>query len=401
MKLGVYGGTFDPPHLGHMVSARQALEALELDKLLVVPAPIPPHNAVPEGVPLAQERLEMTAMAADTLLLPDRMEVSGIELDRQGPSYTSDTLRQLRQEHPGDELWLLMGSDMFLSLHQWHEPETVCALAHVAVFARSDADDRAALEVQAKRLEKDFGAHSVVLDLPQVVEISSTQIRADLAQGIEPDYLPEPVYGYILRHGLYGVKADLKDLTMDQLRACSLSMVYAKRHAHIRGVEGEAVRLARRWGADEDKARRAGILHDCTKYLNLEEQLAICEAYNLPLDALERENAKLLHSKTGAALAWGIYGQEEEVCRAIYWHTTGKPGMTVLEKIIYIADYMEPNRDFAGVEDLRRLAYEDLDAAVLLGLQMSAADLTRRGLVIHSNTQGAIEELEQNRKGHG
>ena len=401
MKLGVYGGTFDPPHLGHMVSAKQALEALELDQLLVVPAAIPPHKALPEGAPSAAQRLEMTAVAADTLLLPEQVEVSGIELDRAGKSYTSDTLRAIREAHPDDELWLLMGSDMFLSLHQWHEPEVVCALAHIAVFARSDADDRGALEAQAKRLEQDFGAHSVVLDLPQVVEVSSTQIRADLARGKAPDYLPEPVYGYILRHGLYGVKADLKHLTIDQLRACSLSMVYAKRHAHIRGVEGEAVRLARRWGADEDKARRAGILHDCTKYLNLTQQLAICDEYRLPLDELERENDKLLHSKTGAALAWGMYGQEEEVCRAIYWHTTGKPGMTVLEKIIYIADYMEPNRDFDGVEDLRRLAYEDLDAAVLLGLEMSAADLTRRGLVVHSNTQGAIQELREHRKGNG
>ena len=401
MKLGVYGGTFDPPHLGHMVSAKQALEALELDRLLIVPAAIPPHKALPQGAPSAAQRLEMTLLAVDTLLLPHRVEVSGMELDREGPSYTSDTLRILHQEHPQDELWLLMGSDMFLSLHQWHEPETICALAHIAVFARSDADDRAALAAQAERLEADFGAHSVVLDLPQVVEISSTRIRSDLAGGKVPDYLPEPVYGYILRHGLYGVEADLKHLTIDQLRSCSLSMVYAKRHAHIRGVEEEAVRLARRWGANEDHARRAGILHDCTKYLNLREQLAICEEYHLPLDELERENDKLLHSKTGGALAWGMYGQEEEVCRAIYWHTTGKPGMTVLEKIIYIADYMEPNRDFDGVEDLRRLAYEDLDAAVLLGLEMSAADLTRRGLVVHNNTRQAMEELREHRKGHG
>lgn len=401
MRIGVYGGTFNPPHLGHMVSARQALEALELDKLLLVPAANPPHKSLPEGAPTAEERLEMTAIAADTLLLPDRVEADGIELGREGKSYTSDTLRQLRERYPEDELWLLMGSDMFLSLHRWHEPEVICSLARVAVFARSGEDDRAALQAQARRLEREFGARPAVLDLPQVVEISSTLIRDRLAVGKALEYLSEPVYGYILRHGLYGVKADLKKLTIPQLRACSLSMVYAKRHAHIRGVEEEAVRLACRWGANEDQARRAGILHDCTKYLSLEEHLAISEAYRLPLDELERENAKLLHSKTGAALAWGVYGQEEAVCRAIYWHTTGKHGMSLLEKIIYIADYMEPNRTFEGVEELRRLAYRDLDEAVLLGLEMSAADLRERGLLVHTNTQRAIEELRENRKGHG
>lgn len=399
MKIGIYGGTFNPPHMGHMTSARLAMEALGLDRLLFVPAAIPPHKMLPEGSPSPEDRLAMTVIAADSLLLRDKVAVDDLELRRDGKSFTVDTLRQLRTEYPDDELWFLMGSDMLFSLTDWHLPEEICALANLAAFARSVGEELEQLEAQAERLRTDFGAHVTVLRLPEVVDVSSTQLRAWLAKGEGAQSLPRSVYGYILRMGLYGTHADLRRLTNDELRACSLSMVYAKRHAHILGVEEEAVRLAARWGADEESARRAGILHDCTKYLDLEQQLQICAEYGIVLDDLERGSVKLLHSKTGAALAKHLYGQPEEIYQAIFWHTTGKANMTLLEKIIYLADYMEPNRDFPGVEKLRKLCYEDLDAALLLGLEMSIEELGERGVPIHKNTQGALDWLLENRKG--
>ena len=238
-----------------------------------------------------------------------------------------------------------------------------------------------------------------IIDVPGLVDISSTRLRELLAEEKGAEYLPPSVYGYILMNGLYGTRADLKRLDIPELRACSYSMVRAKRIPHIRGTEEEAMRLARRWGADENLARRAGILHDCTKYLSLEEQLQICEKYDIVLDDMERESAKLLHSKTGAALARDIYGEEDAVYWAIYWHTTGRADMTLLEKIIYLADYIEPNRDFDGVEEMRRLAYEDIDAALERGFEMSVADLTARGVEIHPNTQGALDWMKAHRKG--
>lgn len=399
MKIGIYGGTFNPPHLGHLISARFALEALGLDWLLFVPAAIPPHKALPAGSPQAQERLEMMQAAADSMLLPKKVSVSDLELRREGKSYTADTLRQLREQYPEDELWLLMGTDMFLTLQNWREPEVICSLAHLAAFARTQSDTGEMLEIQGKYLSDRFGANVCVIQLPQITPVSSTQLRELLARGEGSRYLPPAVYGYILRHRLYGTQADLTALSNDALRACSLSMVYAKRHAHILGVEEEAVRLAERWGADVELARRAGILHDCTKYLSLEEHLAICEEYGIVPDELERESPKLLHSKTGAALARNLYGQSDEIYWAIYWHTTGKADMSLLEKVIYLADYIEPNRDFEGVEEMRRLCYEDLDAGLLMGLEMSVDDLNERGVPIHKNTQGALDWLREHRKG--
>lgn len=399
MKIGLYGGTFNPPHLGHLRSARSAMELLGLDKLILMPAGIPPHKAVPEGSPDGAERLEMLTLAADSLLMKGRVEVSDLELRREGKSYTSDTLRSLRERYLDDELWLLMGTDMFLSLESWHEPETICALAGLAAFARAEEDTAETLEAQGRYLSERFGAKVRILSLPQVVPISSTQLRERLEKGEGSEYLAPSVYGYILRKGLYGTHADLKHLSDGELRACSLSMVYAKRHAHILGVEEEAVKLAARWGANEADARRAGILHDCTKYWSREEHLAFCDRYGMRLDDLEQQNEKLLHAKTGALAARYLFGENERVYEAILWHTTGKPDMTLPEKIIYIADYMEPNRAFEGVERLRELAYTDLDRAVALGLSMSIEDLKARGALIHTDTQGALDWLNEHGKG--
>lgn len=399
MKIGIYGGTFNPPHLGHLISARFAMEYLGLDKLLFMPAGIPPHKALPRDTADGTQRFRMVELAADSMLLPGRVEVSDLEYRRTGKSYTSDTLRQLRQLYPEDELWLLMGTDMFLTLQKWHEPEVICSLANLAAFARTEADTGEMLEIQGKYLSETFGAKICTIQLPQITPVSSTQLRELLGRGEGSGYLAPAVYGYILRNGLYGTRADLKHLTDEELRCCSLSMVYAKRHAHIRGVEEEAVRLARRWGADEQDARHAGILHDCTKYLSLDEHLALCEKYNVPLDEMERVSEKLLHSKTGCALAWHVYGQNERVCRAIYWHTTGRPDMALLEKILYLADYMEPNRDFDGVEELRKLCCEDLDAALTLAFTMSVEELKERGKDIHPNTQGALDWMLTHGKG--
>ena len=225
------------------------------------------------------------------------------------------------------------------------------------------------------------------------------KLRELLARGEGWEYLSPAVYGYILRHGLYGAGRDLKRLPDRELRACSYSMIRAKRIAHVKGTEEEAVRLARRWGADEEHARRAAILHDCTKYLELDEQLQLCAKYGIVLDELEQQAVKLLHSKTGACVARHVYGVSDDIYEAIFWHTTGKADMTLLEKLLYIADYMEPTRDFPGVERLRALAYEDLDAAVLLGCEMSIQEMAERGLPVHPNTVKARDWLRSKTKG--
>lgn len=393
MKIGIYGGTFNPPHLGHMAAAKTAVQVLGLDKLILIPAAAPPHKQLPEDSATPEQRLEMVRLMADNLNLPGVAQVSDIELRREGKSYTSDTLVAMKALYPEAELWLLMGTDMFLSLHNWHEPEKIMELAGICAFGRTEQDGEALFAPQRAFLQEKYGARLTTITLPGLVDISSTQLREQLEQGKGNEYLCEAVYGYILMNGLYGSQADLKHLKLPELRACSYSMVRAKRIPHIKGTEEEAVRLAKRWGVDETLARRAAILHDCTKYLELDEQLALCSKYGVELDELEQRAVKLLHSKTGACIATHIFGEDEQVYWAIFWHTTGKADMSMLEKVIYLADYIEPTRDFDGVEPLRALAYEDIDKALLMGMNMTIEEMKQRGNPIHRNTQAARDWL--------
>lgn len=395
MKIGIYGGTFNPPHLGHVTAARAVFELLKLDRLLVIPAGLPPHKDLPDHSPTAAQRLEMTRLAAEQMGLDGKVEVLDMELSRAGKSYTSDTLAQLKERYPDDELWLLMGTDMFLTLQAWHAPEKILSLAGIAAFGRTEADTEELFSVQRDYLYKTYPqARIFTLTIPGVIDVSSTELRQKLTEGTGGALLPPAVYGYILRQGLYGTSADLKNLSISQLRPVALSYLKHKRIPHVLGTEQEAIRLAERYGADVEKARVAALLHDCTKKLDMDAQLALCDHYGIELDELERVSLKLLHSKTGAALARDVFGVDEEIYNAIWWHTTGHAGMTLLEKIIYLADYIEPSRDFPGVDKLRQVCYKDLNEGLCLGLEMTIQEMTDMGNPVHRATLEARDALK-------
>lgn len=284
---------------------------------------------------------------------------------------------------------------MFLTFQAWHEPERILSLAGIAAFGRTEADTEELFSVQRDYLYRTYPqARLFTLTIPGVVDISSTELREKLARGEGANFLPPAVYGYILREGLYNTQADLKHLPLSQLRPVALSYLKNKRIPHVLGTEQEAIRLAERYGADVEKARVAALLHDCTKKLNMEEQLALCSHYGIALDELEQKALKLLHAKTGAALARDVFGVDEEIYHAIWWHTTGRAGMTLLEKVIYLADYIEPSRNFPGVDRLRSVCYEDLDKGLLLGLEMTVQEMQEMGNPVHRATLEARDALK-------
>ena len=395
MRIGIYGGTFNPPHLGHLTAARSVFELLNLDLLLLIPAGLPPHKELPAGSPTPEQRLEMTRLAGEQLGLGDKVRTLDIELERGGRSFTSDTLAQLREQYPDSELWLLMGTDMFLTLQTWHEPEKILSLAGVAAFGRTEEDTEELFSAQRNYLYQTYPqARIFTLTIPGVIDVSSTELREKLAKGQGGNLLAPAVYGYILREGLYNTDADLKRLPISRLRPVALSYLKHRRIPHVLGTEQEAIRLAERYGADVEKARRAALLHDCTKKLDMPAQLALCEKYGIQLDELEQQALKLLHSKTGAAIARDVFGVDDEIYSAIWYHTTGHAGMTTLEKIIYLADYIEPSRDFPGVDTLRKVCYEDLDKGLLLGLEMTIEEMTAMGNPVHRATLEARDWLK-------
>lgn len=317
-----------------------------------------------------------------------KAEISDLEIVKSGISYTADTMAALKSGDPCADFYLIMGADMFLSLESWYKSAALLRSVVPVVLARRE-DDRAALEAYAARLTALSGARPVILE-NEIIPISSSELRASLRRREKSRYMDDTIYRYIIRKRLYGAKPEFA-----WLREQARLMLAPGRVPHVLGCEEEAVSLARHWGADEDEAREAGILHDITKKLDLTEQLRICDQYGMMIDMLERSEAKLLHSKTGAAIAHAEFGVSSAVFDAIMWHTTGRTGMSLLEKIVYMADYIEPERSFDGVAMLRRLAYEDLDRAVCAGLRMSIEDMEARGIIPHPRTLEALKFLEK------
>ncbi len=382
-RIGIFGGTFSPPHKGHIHAAESAAKQLCLDELLLIPTACPPHKEMDKGAPGPELRLEMLRLAAEALPFA---RVSDLEIRRGGKSYTVDTVRQLRGEYPDAELFLLMGGDMILSFEKWFCFQEILKEVTLAPFART-AEEAERVRAFGEELAARYGA-KVAPVRNDAVEISSTALRELFPRREGLNYVQEPVYAFIVKNGLYGVKPDYA-----WLREKSQAWLDKKRIPHVLGCEEEAVRLAARWGVDEDEARTAAILHDITKKFDLEAQLLLCEKYDIITDALEKEERKLLHSKTGAGVAKYEFGASDAVFSAITWHTTGRADMSLLEKVIYMADYIEPTRDFDGVEPLRAMSYQDLDKALIMGLQMSIDDMTERGILPHPRTREALAFL--------
>ncbi len=165
------------------------------------------------------------------------------------------------------------------------------------------------------------------------------------------------------------------------------------RKDHIVGCCKEAERLARKWGVPEELALCAAAMHDITKGRKPEDQLIICEKYGIVLDEIQKKEPSLLHALTGAALCADFYNMDSDACSAVRWHTTGRADMTALEKIIFLADMVEPSREFPGVEELRALAYHDLDYALRVALASSMASVLKKGRLLHPDSVSAYNSL--------
>jgi nicotinate-nucleotide adenylyltransferase len=196
VRIGVLGGTFNPPHLGHLLCAQEAYVQLELDAVTLMPARIPPHKPVEEE-PGVEHRLELCRLAARE---DPRFEVSDLEVDRPGPSYTVDTLSELHSKAPDNELFLIVGGDIAAGLAEWHEPERVLSLSTLAIAERSGTP-REAVDEALERL--DGGDRARFFQMP-TIGISSTLVRERVRAGLPLRYLvPEPVESYIADRGLY------------------------------------------------------------------------------------------------------------------------------------------------------------------------------------------------------
>ena len=195
MRTGILGGTFDPPHKGHLYLGENFASALSLDRVLVIPAAIPPHKAE-KKLSGDEDRLEMCRLAfRDPVFV-----VTDLELRRDGKSYTVDTLKQLREQYPEDEFFLLIGSDMLLYFDKWYRWRDIKSMCTLCSFSRTDGEG---YEVLRDYSESVLGGGVVLLDQPPM-EISSTEVRRRVREGgVFGELVPGPGEEYIAEHGLY------------------------------------------------------------------------------------------------------------------------------------------------------------------------------------------------------
>lgn len=387
-RIGILGGSFNPPHIGHIRAAVNTARALGLTKVLMIPAKEVPHKAWSNSDPTPEQRFAMLQLAVAGFEL---LEASDLELFREGMSYTCDTVQQLRTMYPDAELTLLLGSDMFRTFPSWKNADSIVKEVGLAAISRGEKHEDEFIREGAEALQAQGVCVSVVHN--PVTDISSTQLRRLLAFGCGEEFLVPEVYAYIRENGLYDTDADWKNLSMYQLEPIVVRLLNPNRVRHVLGCRDTCVALAKRWGADEEDAARAGILHDITKALDGPLQLTLCAAYGKILDDFSKKYPKTLHALTGSLVAERIFGENSRVVSAICSHTTGKADMNLLETIVYVADYMEPNRDFPGVERLRELAFSDIRAALKLGLEMTLDHLKDQGSEVSPMSRKALDYL--------
>ncbi len=390
-KIGIMGGTFNPIHNAHLMMAQAAYEQYELDVVWFMPSRNPPHKKK-EDIISGQHRKRMVQFAIDEI---PHFQFSDMELRREGITYTCDTLEQIHREQPEAELYFILGGDSLLDFRDWHKPEKIMTLCTILATSREGLTDLEN-EILCKELGQQFHGNILPVYMPQF-RISSAVIRDRLLKGQSvAGYCPEKVIRYINLHQLYGIRKVNKPIRNKEILACIAATLRPKRFRHTLGVAYTAANLAMCNNEDPERAYTAGLLHDCAKYLTNGEMYTMCARYGITLSESEEKNAALVHSKLGAWLAKSRFGiEDEEICSAISCHTTGKPAMTTLEKIIYLADYIEPNRMMDcrpyPLDDVRKTCFLDLDKGLRMTLRNTLSYLERSEIEIDKVTLETYE----------
>ena len=329
--------------------------------------------------------MEMLRLATQ---LHDGLEVSDFELKNTTYSYTADTLKHFKKLYPKAQLVLLVGADSAAYLDGWYQAEYIFKTAEIAVYARGDYD--ADLQAIIERLNKQNRAK--ISQIPgEAIAVSSNQIRTKLQRGEDISALvPKCVVDYISANTLYQKPPTIapKDFDLDRAAKHLSYLLKPSRYKHSVGVMETAAKLAERFGADVKKAQIAGLLHDCAKNVDAQRAVTLCEKYGLTPDVVTANEPGLMHQLLGPAHAAAEFCiADEEILNAIACHTTGKPETTMLDKILYLADFIEPNRKaFEGLSTLRKLCEKNLDEAMCFALDLSVKHVLSKDGLIHPDT---------------
>ena len=363
-RIGILGGTFDPIHLGHISLAKKAVAELNLTEFYFVPNGSPPHKTN------QTDKLDRYNMAAE-LADKNNFKISDYEINKEAYSYTFETLKYFRKTFPDAELYFIIGVDNLTAIPKWKNIAEIFGNAKIAVFERANFDKD---EDTIKILESQYDAEFIFVDFH--FPVSSTDLRDKLKNGEDVlSCLDVDTLKYIMRNGLYGLTPVKEfDFYEEELK----KYIEKKRENHSVGVAVTAYLLAVHYNEDEKLAYKTGLLHDIAKRLSIEEQLEYCKDIELFPD--ERVYIKMLHSPAGSGFVKKAYNiTDEKLLSAIRLHTIGSPEMSLFDKIIYMADYVEPYRDFDGLLKLRELTFTDINKAIIKGIDTTMTALIEEG----------------------
>ena len=367
-KIGIFGGTFNPIHSGHIEIARRAKEQFGLCKVIFLTSGNPPHKTNTQILD-AKIRHIMVKRAIDGI---DGFCPCDWEIKRSELSYTRDALLHFKEIFPKDELYFIIGGDSLRDFDKWYKPQEILKLCTILVYDRKEGMSGSDF---AKRIEGDR------------IDISSSEIRESIENGISvADKLPKTVYEFIERNEIYRC--------VPEFEAKLKTMLTPERFLHSLGVRDMAKELANIFGADEKKAEIAGLLHDNAK--NMSDLYGRCADLEVELDEFERENPKLIHAPLGSETAKCIFGiTDSDIINAIRWHTVGRPDMSLLEKIVFVSDLTERGRKFPDIEKIRKIAKQNIDMAVYECVKATVEVNRGRGFAIHPNAIKIISEFEK------
>lgn len=353
----------------HVRIAVEAIKEGKLDKLIVMPDYIPPHKQDKRDIVSAQDRINMLSVAFKGI---DKVCISSYEVDKQGTSYTYLTMEHFRSIYPDDELYFMVGSDMLADFPTWKNPERILNCCNLLYCERADEDAGGKIY---NSFIKRFG--NKVLKLPiRGEDISSSKVRLYIALGLDvKEFIPTDVNDYITANGLY------KD---DRICKYLRVVLPEKRRIHTAGVALTALKICKQLGIDGNKVRQAALLHDCAKYKKTEDYPECVLPKNTPNSCV--------HQYLGAYVAEKELGiTDSEILDAIRYHTTGRADMSLIGKIVYVADVIEPSRSFAGVDKLREEVFKDFDSGFNLVLKEMYKFLNKDSLVVDSHTAEAVK----------
>ncbi|AIN94461.1 nicotinate-nucleotide adenylyltransferase [Treponema putidum] len=401
MRLAILGGSFNPIHLGHLNLAFHSYKELAYDKIAIVPAYISPFKIFSKDTEV-EDRLKMIDLAiADKPYLYCEL----YEIERQGVSYTIDTINYLYKKFPDIEgkIGLIIGDDLKDNFSRWKDAEEIIKKTDIIIGRRTG------LKGHSNILNTGFAEASVKELKNEILNISSTQIRdAVLKDEDFSSLVPKGVYDYIVEHGLYknntsvlNINTSDIELKTKEIDSFAKSVLTESRYAHSVRVAEYARYLAQEYakeGVSPSLAYFTGLAHDICKKCSDEELVKLVEADGLGIDNIENSRLNLLHGRAAAVVLQNKFGiNDESVLKAAAFHTFGYEGIDALGKIIYIADKIEPGRP--NTQNFRDMVKSSsLNELMLAVLDWNLAYIEKKGASTHPETKKMYEQIQKELK---